>query len=88
MPVNIAAVAYGSLVTLNIAWPRNAVYNIVGTPHWYWQWAPFLFIGGVVIVGSIYYFAVQSKKGPEVLAEHRADVPAAPTPAPMGDAMP
>ena len=28
-----------------------------------------------MIIGSIYYFAVQAKKGPEVLAEHRADVP-------------
>ena len=88
LPVNIAAVAYGSLVALNIAWPRNSVYNIVGTPHWYWQWAPFLFIGIVVILGSIYYFAVQARKPPEVLAEHRAEIPELPTPAPMGDAVP
>jgi urea carboxylase system permease len=87
LPVNIAAVAYGSLVAINIAWPRNAVYNAVGTPHWYWQWSPVLFIGIVIIIGSIYYFAVQAKKPPEVLAEHRAD--AIPDiPAPLGDAMP
>ena len=24
----------------------------LGTPHWYWQWSPFLFIGGVVIIGT------------------------------------
>jgi urea carboxylase system permease len=75
MPVNILAVVYGTLVTINIAWPRNAIYNSVGHPHWYWQWSPFLFIGAVVIIGTIYYYTVQAKKTPEVLAEHRAEVP-------------
>ncbi len=62
--MNILAVAYGTLVTINIAWPRNSIYNAVGTPHWYWQWAPFLFIGGVVIIGTLYYFLVQSQQAP------------------------
>jgi amino acid transporter len=86
--VNIGAVTYGTLVAINIAWPRNSIYNAVGTPHWYWQWAPFLFIGAVVIIGTLYYFLVQAKKPPEVLAEHRADIPLPPTPAPLGDAVP
>ncbi|HUA43605.1 MAG TPA: amino acid permease [Solirubrobacteraceae bacterium] len=73
--VNICAVLYGTLVAINIAWPRNAIYNSLGTPHWYWQWSPFLFIGGVVIIGTIYYFTVQVKKGSDVLEEHRADTP-------------
>ncbi len=88
LPVNIAAVTYGTLVAINIAWPRNSVYNALGTPHWYWQWSPVLFIGGVLIIGTIYYFAVQASKPPEVLAEHRADIPLPPVPAPMGDATP
>ena len=75
LPVNIAAVTYGILVTINLAWPRNAIYNSLGTPHWYWQWSPFLFIGGVIIIGTIYYFTVQVKKGSDVLEEHRAEVP-------------
>ncbi|HEY2004963.1 MAG TPA: amino acid permease [Solirubrobacteraceae bacterium] len=87
--VNIGAVLYGSLVALNIAWPRNSIYNAVGKPHWYWQWAPFLFIGAVVIIGALYYFLVQSKKSQQVLAEHRADVPdPSVVPAPAGDAFP
>ena len=86
LPVNIAAVAYGTLVAINIAWPRNSIYNIVGKPHWYWQWGAVLFIGGVVIIGAIYYFLVQAKKPPEVLAEHRAQIPE--IPAPRGDAFP
>ena len=35
--------------------------------------SPILFIGIVVVIGCLYYFLVQAKKSPEVLAEHRAD---------------
>jgi urea carboxylase system permease len=85
--VNILAVAYGTLVTINIAWPRNAIYNAVGKPHWYWQWSPILFIAIIGVIGALYYFMVQAKKPPEVLAEHRSD--ALPLiPAPRGDAFP
>ncbi len=86
LPVNILAVTYGALVTINIAWPRNAIYNSVGKPHWYWQYSPILFIGIIVIIGALYYFLVQAKKPPEVLAEHQAAIPN--IPAPLGDAMP
>jgi amino acid transporter len=86
--VNAGAVIYGFLVALNIAWPRNAIYNALGTPHWYWQYSPFLFVGGVVIIGTIYYFTVQVKKSPDVLAEHRADVPELDSLPPMGEMAP
>ena len=76
--VNIMAVTYGTLAVINIAWPRNAIYNSVGAPHWYWQWSPLLFIGAIIIIGTLYYFLVQAKKPPEVLAEHRADIPDVP----------
>jgi urea carboxylase system permease len=86
--VNIGAVTYGTLVVINIAWPRNSIYNAVGKPHWYWQWSPELFIGAVIIIGSLYYFLVQAKKPIEVLAEHRAETQMPPIPAPLGDAVP
>ena len=89
MLVNILAVAYGALVVVNIGWPRNSVYNAVGTPHWYWQWSPVLFIGGVVIIGTLYYFLVQVKKSPDVLEEHRASIPDLPLEhLPLGEAAP
>ncbi len=76
LPVNIVAVVYGALVAINIAWPRNAVYNALGTPHWYLQWSPFLFIGGVVIIGTIYYFTGAGQEAAETCSqEHRADAP-------------
>ena len=75
-------------MAINIAWPRKQVYNSIGAHHWYFQWSPVLFIGGVVIIGTLYYFLVQVKKPTEVLAEHRADIPPPPLPAPAGDAVP
>jgi urea carboxylase system permease len=97
LPVNLVAVIYGSLVAVNIAWPRSAVYDsLAGTKdasghvipgHWYWQYIAILFIGIVVIVGSIYYFAVYSRKPIEVLREHAAEVDAM-AGAPLGEMAP
>jgi choline dehydrogenase-like flavoprotein len=36
------------------------------------EWAAYLFIGLVALVGAIYYFTVYSRKPIEVLAEHRS----------------
>jgi urea carboxylase system permease len=79
MLVNVVAVVYGTIVAINIAWPRKAVYDSLGLAtgngHWYWQWIAVLFIGLVVIIGSIYYFAVYSRTPISVLKEHAAQVP-------------
>jgi amino acid transporter len=89
LPVNIVAVIFQVLVVINLMWPRVAIYNAIGAPHWYLKWAAVLFVGVVYIIGFIYYFTVQVKKPPEVLAEHRADIPlTTPVPAPAGDAFP
>jgi urea carboxylase system permease len=95
--VNLIAVVYGALVAVNIAWPRAAVYDaFAGTKdaaghvipgHWYWQYIAVLFIGIVVIVGAIYYFAVYSRKPIEVLKEHAAEVPTLPG-EPLGEVAP
>jgi amino acid transporter len=97
LPVNILAVLYGAIVAVNIAWPRSAVYDsLAGTKdaaghvipgHWYWQYIALLFIGTVVIVGSIYYFFVYNRKPIEVLAEHAAEVPSIPQPV-LGEVAP
>lgn len=95
--VNITAVVYGALVVVNIAWPRASVYDaLAGTKdaagnvipsHWYWQWIAPLFIGIVVIVGSIWYFAVYRRTPIQVLKEHAAQVPDFTEPA-LGEAAP
>jgi amino acid transporter len=86
--VNAVAVAYGAVVAVNIGWPRASVYDaLAGTKdsaghvipaHWYWQYIAVLFIGIVVVVGAIYYFAVYNRKPIQVLAEHAAEIPALP----------
>jgi amino acid transporter len=87
LPVNLMAVLYGGFVVINLAWPRADVYNAYGSPHWYWKWIAPLFMSATVIVGLIYYYAVQVKKPDQVLEEHRASAIELP-PMPRGDAMP
>lgn len=71
MLVNVLAVADGVFVAFNIAWPRVAVH---GNAYWYYQYGAYVFIGGVAIIGGLYYFLVQVKKsGGDIIAEHRAD---------------
>jgi len=56
LPVNAFAVLYGILMTINLAWPRAAVY---GTDHWYFQYGAFVFTGVIVVVGLAYYVTTQ-----------------------------
>jgi len=82
--VNLFAVVYGAVIAFEIAWPRAAVYGTA----WYFRFGAYEFIGASFIVGALYYFLVQTKKSPEVLAEHRADVPSPAIATPVGDAFP
>jgi hypothetical protein len=68
------AVVYGTLIAFEIAWPRAAVY---GT-KWYFRFGAYEFVGASFLVGCLYYFLVQKRKGSQVLAEHRAEVPSLP----------
>jgi len=61
LPVNAFAVLYGILMTINLAWPRGAVY---GTDHWYFQYGAFVFTGVIVGVGLIYYAFTQRHRAP------------------------
>lgn len=70
LPVNIIAVFWGAAMSLNLAWPRAAVYNATGPQHWYLRWGAFLFVGIVAAGGFAYYWFVQRHKT-GVLAEHR-----------------
>jgi amino acid transporter len=70
--VNIVAVLYQTAVVINLAWPRPDVY---GTDHWYFQYGAFVFVGGIAIVGGIYYSVRHHGRISEVLAEHRAAGP-------------
>ncbi|GAB2474969.1 amino acid permease [Jatrophihabitans fulvus] len=71
LPLNIVAVLFQTVVTVNLAWPRPDVY---GSEHWYFQYGAFVFIAVIVAIGGIYYATTQHGRTPEVVAEHRAAV--------------
>jgi urea carboxylase system permease len=50
LPINIAAVVYGGLMTVNMAWPRASVYDPAGG-SWYLQWFSVLLLAGTAITG-------------------------------------
>ncbi|MFF7124997.1 amino acid permease [Streptomyces sp. NPDC016566] len=53
IPVNALALLYGLAMTVNLAWPRAAVYDPAGG-HWYFRWFTVLFLGGTVAAGTAY----------------------------------
>ena len=64
---NGIAIVYGSLMVINLAWPRDYFY---GT-KWYQQYGPILGVALAVGAGLIVYYGYQKNKM-EVLPEHRA----------------
>jgi urea carboxylase system permease len=89
VPVNALAVGWGVFMIVNLAWPRNAVYNATEPFHTYYQWFAVWFPAAVGILGGGYYLLVQRHRT-GVLAEHRAEAaslhpmstPRTPRPAP------
>jgi hypothetical protein len=57
---------------VNLAWPRNAVYNFTPPLHAYYQWFAVWFPAAVGLVGGTYYLLFQRHRS-GVLAEHRAE---------------
>ncbi|MFJ8534974.1 amino acid permease [Streptomyces sp. NPDC093591] len=53
VPVNALALLYGLVMTVNLAWPRAAVYDPAGG-HWYFQWFTVLFLGATLVVGAAF----------------------------------
>ncbi|MGP3776057.1 APC family permease [Streptomyces sp. SDT5-1] len=72
LPVNIIAVLWGAAMTLNLIWPRAAVYNAAAPHHWYLRWGAVLFIGVIAGGGFAYYWFVQRHRT-GVLSEHAAE---------------
>lgn len=68
--VNIVAVVWGAVMTVNLIWPRSAVYNAAAPYHWYLRWGAVLFVGVVAGGGFAYYWLVQRHRT-GVLAEHQ-----------------
>jgi urea carboxylase system permease len=69
LPVNVLAVLWGSLMALNLAWPRSEVY---GDGPWYLRWIAFVFIGIVALAGLAWY-RLRGRHHVGVLPEHMAE---------------
>lgn len=48
--INAIAVLYGLGMTVNLLWPRAAVY---GADHWYYQWGALLTTALIAVVGAV-----------------------------------
>jgi urea carboxylase system permease len=78
LPVNILAVLWGGAMTVNLVWPRPEIYNSVPPFEWYLQWGGVIFVGAVIIGGTLLYrLKIRHQTG--VLAEHAAAVAAHPS---------
>ena len=71
MPVNILALLYGGAMLINFAWPRaasnptpNQTGGLLSTGISFLNKVPILYtvLGGVVVIGALYYFIVEIHK--------------------------
>ncbi|MCW3065758.1 MAG: putative amino-acid permease [Solirubrobacterales bacterium] len=63
VPINIAAVVYGALMTINIAWPRQSVYDPAGK-DWWLQWFAVLFVLATAVAGLAAYLVRRRRTAP------------------------
>lgn len=71
LPISVAATVWGGFMIVNLAWPREALYNPAEPFHWYLRW------GGVLLptiafafAFAVYWFIQRHKIG--ILPEHAA----------------
>ncbi|MFD5818523.1 amino acid permease [Streptomyces sp. NPDC127038] len=63
VPVNALALVYGLFMTVNLAWPRAAVYDPAGG-HWYFRWFTLLFLAATLVAGAGYrVFTARAARG-------------------------
>lgn len=73
LPINVLAVVWGVVLTVNLLWPRASVYNATAPHHWYLKFGPIIVIGVLVVGGSLYY-VLSGRARVGVLAEHQVQV--------------
>jgi hypothetical protein len=66
-------------MAINLAWPRQSIYNATEPFHWYLKWGAVLFVGAVMLGGFAYYWFVQRHKT-GTLAAHALEPPGAEEP--------
>ncbi|EEW50349.1 permease, urea carboxylase system [Corynebacterium efficiens YS-314] len=82
LPVNICAVVYGTVMVVNLSWPRAEIYNPSGdTPIM--QWAGPIAVGAVIILGLMAFPRNRAHPHPVALESPRNSHTAAAPPATM-----
>ena len=71
LPVNILAVLWGAVMTIDLGWPRDEIYNADPPHHWYLQWSAVLFVV-VGLGGGFAYYWFRQRRQVGVLDEHRS----------------
>lgn len=61
MAVNVVAVVFGAVMTINLAWPRAAFYGTA----WYQQYVAIIFVPATALIGVIYYVLHQRQRADE-----------------------
>jgi urea carboxylase system permease len=61
LAINIGAVVYGGLMTVNMAWPRASVYD-PANGGWYLQWFSILLLAGTAVTGALAYAHLRRSK--------------------------
>lgn len=69
LPVNIAAVLWGTVFAINLGWPRREVYNAVDPQRWYLQYGAPLSVA-VVLLGGLALYLLRQRHRTGVLPEH------------------
>ncbi|EMY33823.1 amino acid permease [Arthrobacter crystallopoietes BAB-32] len=78
--VSISAVIWAVLMVINVAWPRQEIYNPVEPFHWYLQWGGVIVPIAATVLMVVGYLVQRKKIG--IRAEHASvpiTSPAAPT---------
>jgi len=77
IPVAAAAVIYQGLAFINLAWPRQSVYDLTGHT-WWLQWSAPLFIALTLVVGYLVHLRLRGGKVhiPHAWLHHSAAEPA------------
>jgi urea carboxylase system permease len=78
IPINALALLYGLAMTVNLAWPRAAVYDPSGG-HWYFQWFTLLFLLAALVFGTAFR-VWRARRGQAAVTGESAPALAEPTP--------
>jgi urea carboxylase system permease len=68
-PLNVFAVVWGAVMTVNLAWPRAEFYG----PAWYQQYIAVIVVPLVLAAGAAYYWFFARGRA-HILTEHQASV--------------